>query len=699
VGIVAAIAYSAFLGAVLCERYWAFQTSAWDLGNFNQGMWTALFDHRLFYYTADLPSGNTGSLLASHFSPFLFLLLPFYALAPGPPGLLVIEAVGLAAGTVPLYFLSRRLGLSEAWTLLVEVGYLLSPVLMGIGWYDFHAEAFLPVTVIFTVYCYYYGGRWVFAASWILCLAVIETVAPLLLLFAAAGCIGLLWDYFKRVSHPRLDWEKTVIAVVVAPIWLGVAQLFNQVVNHGGLGTLGTGYSSAWSVLGPNLSFAAVVPYALTHPSAAAAALQVQGTEKAAYVVFLLGSFAFLSLLGPKRLLLPAAAWLVLVLLSNGGSLVEFGVQDGAYAFAFLAAAFPFGLVRVRALIDHRRSAPARSASSSVVRPWHGRLRRSAAPIAISTAVVLAVAISSASISPLLAEPSWNYPEVAHGIPTVTQHDLDVHAIIGLIPPGAGVLTVSNLFPEVSSRVHAYVDPLSSSFRPNLTFVAALDGYVNDSQFVLVDFYLDYFDSSVLMQYANLSAFGVRAEEDQIILLERGWEGGPELFVPFEETWCADQLGFTQYMDTDPTNSTPCGPALTSIPNAPSNSLLWYGPYVSGLLPGTYAVTSWVSADAKMVGAEVKLESVSYPLALDLVQYGSTDAQHTYGFNFYSTGTQLILNATFVVNPGPGPRTITGNLTTTFAWEGLSVWGVAGWVLVDDCETHLYAVTLDQLSP
>lgn len=691
--------YAATFGWILNQRYEAFQTYAWDLGAYNQAMYTTLFSHRLFYYTADSSAVGIGSLLGAHFSPILFLLLPFYAAAPNPSGLLVIEAVGLASGTIPLYFLSRRAGLTNAWTLVVEAAYLLSPVLMGIGWYDFHAEALLPVTVLFTVYCYYYAGRWTFVASWLLCLSVIETVSPLLFLFALAGIIALILDRFRGVKRSREVWEKTVIAAAIVPVWLGIVELFGVIVNQAEIGTLGTAYSNSFSVLGPNLGFIAVVPYALLHPSAGFAAIEYNGINKLAYVLVLFGSLAFLPLLGPKRLLLPAAAWLVLVILSNGGALADFGDQYAAYGFSFLVAGAPFGLVRLRARWNARPPAGTPSVSPSMAEGHRSRFRRMIGPSATVSAVVLAIAISSAMVSPLLTDPSWNYTEVAHGIPTVTQHDLVLHQIIDLIPPAAGVLTVSAVFPEVSSRVHAYVVPISSNFRPNLTFDEALDSYVNDSQYVLIDYVVDFFGSSVLVRFANLSGFGILVEEDQIILFERGWNEPPQLWVPAREVWCGSRLGPTDYSYVDRGNVTGCGMALSSTSNPPINASLWNGPYVYGLLPGEYSVMFWVSVDAQLSGRQLEVASLDFPIEIEPSQSGSTSTSHSYGFEFSVVGSRSVLNSSNLTNPGPGSRTITANLTLTFEWANFSIWGVGGFVEANNTETHLFAVTLQQLSP
>ena len=152
---------AAFVGLasdLLIQRYLAFQTSAWDLGNYNQAFYDTLYGHGFFYYTADLPSGNGGQLFTAHFSPILLALLPFYSVAPGPPTLLVLETLAAGLAALPFYVFARGELRSARWATALAAAFLASPVLLGILWYDFHPEAFLPVAVLSALVCYRSAG-------------------------------------------------------------------------------------------------------------------------------------------------------------------------------------------------------------------------------------------------------------------------------------------------------------------------------------------------------------------------------------------------------------------------------------------------------------------------------------------------------------------------------------------------------------
>ncbi len=74
--------YIIFLSTITILKHQAFMSSGFDLGLFNQAFWTTTKEGMLFYETADLSFNPGGSFFGVHFSPILFILLPFYAILP-----------------------------------------------------------------------------------------------------------------------------------------------------------------------------------------------------------------------------------------------------------------------------------------------------------------------------------------------------------------------------------------------------------------------------------------------------------------------------------------------------------------------------------------------------------------------------------------------------------------------------------------
>src|SRR5437879_2663091 len=92
---------------------------AWDLGVYDQSMYSTVHYGRLFFSTVEWPYTMSvvpaGTQLAVHFSPVLFLLLPIYAVFPSPVTLLVLKTIAVALGAFPVYLMGRR-RFSNPWT-------------------------------------------------------------------------------------------------------------------------------------------------------------------------------------------------------------------------------------------------------------------------------------------------------------------------------------------------------------------------------------------------------------------------------------------------------------------------------------------------------------------------------------------------------------------------------------------------------
>ncbi|MDX6368706.1 MAG: hypothetical protein QOG93_208, partial [Gaiellaceae bacterium] len=121
--LVAAIAaYAAGFAALSSLRHEAFITGRFDLGNMVQADWSTAHGHPL--RMTDL-HGEQISRLAAHVDPILVLFTPLWWLWPSPHLLLVVQAVAVALGALPVFWLaskhlaSRRAGLGFALAYLL----------------------------------------------------------------------------------------------------------------------------------------------------------------------------------------------------------------------------------------------------------------------------------------------------------------------------------------------------------------------------------------------------------------------------------------------------------------------------------------------------------------------------------------------------------------------------------------------------
>jgi uncharacterized membrane protein len=141
------------IGAAL-EQHW-FLLRRYDLGNFTQAIWSTAHGHLLEVTEV---GGAQVSRLGIHVDPILLLLVPIWKVWPSPVMLLVVQALAMAAGSVPLFWLARKHLSSERDAALIAAAYLVSPT---VGWnalHEFHAVA-LAVPLLIAAIWFIDEGR------------------------------------------------------------------------------------------------------------------------------------------------------------------------------------------------------------------------------------------------------------------------------------------------------------------------------------------------------------------------------------------------------------------------------------------------------------------------------------------------------------------------------------------------------------
>jgi uncharacterized membrane protein len=671
------------------QAYNAFYTFSQDFGSFNQSFYTAAFHQQLFYYTSNLAAGTGGTYFSVHFAPFLFLLLPFYALFAAPTTLLIFKAVALALGAFPVYGLAhRRLG-SPVWGFGLGVVYLLSPLTMDLAWTTFDMEVFLPVLVLSSIYFLTRRSYVPFLVFWLLSLSVIETIAPLLVIFVIICVLGAFLGP-RVLSGAALFRERAVLltALAVSIGWIALAYVVTTSLDPVGA-TFGVGYATRYTTLGAT-SFAGVVPQALLHPNLAAAALQFQGSNKLAYVLLLFGCVAFLPFFGELRYLAPVGGWLVLSLLSNVNSLYAFGSSYLGYVNPFLFAGAIGGLVYLRPLIAR---AFASDAAASGRGPGSERYRaagyvasRSALPVVLGIAVIVSVGVGN----PLLSSPAASLGSIHFGYPQETAHTEFLQRVIGLIPNNASVLTTAHLFPQVSGRANAYVLPSAELFAGSNTYWGYLNLFINESSFVLLDFTLDGYVSQLMEYFGNYSAFGVLVAAQGVVLLERGWSGGP-----LASFWTGNQVtlnatGASVAVNPATEQRLPSTTLFFSN-HGKVNAPIWSGPGISRIAPGEYQVTLSYQLSGSSSGDVVKFVVSGLPFTVVPTTYLNTSSGHHYNYNFERATTAVVLAQTQLATGSPSAVQTASLVVNISSLESFTTLGSA---LGGTFALQLYSVTI-----
>ena len=333
----AALTETGVLAWIQWGNYLAFIPTQGNLGNYNQALYTTIHGQGFFYYTTNIPEGSNGSIWAAHFAPDLFIILPIYAIAPSPVTLIVLKQLALTLGALPLYGIAKTYFRNEFVPILFSGLYLISPLTLTADWNTFDLEPLFPLALLLSLYFFSKGRNWPFLACWLLALGTIEATTPLLALFAAGGLIGTFLAKPSSAYWTAAQQRRPLFAaLVIAVVWLGVAALVLYSAGSRG-GGFGNAYAIRYTILGAD-SLPNVLPQAVTHPGAAAAALRFGESGKILFVELILISTGALWLLGGLRYILPIGGYLALALLSNNAGAYTLGTEQAVLLLGFLFA-------------------------------------------------------------------------------------------------------------------------------------------------------------------------------------------------------------------------------------------------------------------------------------------------------------------------------------------------------------------------
>jgi len=420
--IIATFSFVAFFSIFLALNHSIFNTYAWDTGIFNQVLWSTL-NGRPFYYTMEPFWSANNNFLATHFSPILILVLPFYALYPSVETLFVIHSAIIALGGIVTYKLSYLVLKNEKYALMFSVLYFFNPLVLGQAFSSFHLEDLFMTLMMFTIYFFIKGDWWKYFVFLALTLMTIEYAAIPVIFFG----ITMLLTTSRRESSGRNRILIPLITISVSLLYFFLAQNMQLA-----LGLVKAGIHQEWKILGAN-SITEVPLRILENPVAALDALSYDSFHKTFYLLMVFAPVLFLPLLKPAYLI-PISPWLVTALFSNYLAYYVVFTQYPAFVapFIFLGAIYGFRKI-------------ARSKNIKVA-----HLKK-----LVSLAFLIAVTLSLFAATPRV-ETTTYLARVKF------QHAWKLHEILGLVPSSASILAQDNIFPHVSDRFEAYTIPSPS---------------------------------------------------------------------------------------------------------------------------------------------------------------------------------------------------------------------------------------------
>lgn len=295
------------------SRHASLNTSAIDLSVYLQ----SLSNFRLY----SLVLGK--SLLAGHFSPWLYMLVPVVKLWTTPGLLFFIQAAVLAGAAIPLYRIGRRLGLDNWLALVLAFVYLNFVYTREMAFSDFHVENFMPLGFLLLFEFYLARARLAFWLTLAACLTIKEDVGFYLFPWA------VLAGWLDR------DNRKTAWLSGAASLVAGIVSLIVLLPGHGGTYP----YFQNWAAYGKGLFGIAVG--AVRQPFA------TLGVLLKPELMHVLLSMAFLPLLTFWGVALLAPAWLQLA--SSHPAQAGLHWYYAAPVLPFLFAALAAGWAKVDA--------------------------------------------------------------------------------------------------------------------------------------------------------------------------------------------------------------------------------------------------------------------------------------------------------------------------------------------------------------
>jgi uncharacterized membrane protein len=393
-------AYAAGFSALSILRHRAFSTGRFDLGNMVQAVWSTAHGHPLQITGL---RGDQISRLGAHFDPILAAFAPLWLVWPSPDALLIMQAVAVAFGAMPVFWLARKHLGSDRVALGFALAYLIYPPTQWLTLNEFHPVALACPLLLYAIWFLDEGRLLPFAACAIVAATTKEEIA---LVVAGLG----IW---YALAHGRRWTGAAVAAAGVAAALIAIEVVIPH-FNRAGTSSFFTRYSEVGSTPG------GIVHTALTDPwKIVTTAVTGRGLG---YLAQLVLPLALLVLLAPLALI-AALPELAVNLLSAATTQTSIRFHYTAGVIPVLIAAAVFGAKRL----------PPR--------------------IPVATIVVVTALAANYLLGPV---PLWRYfpggEQHQARAADVSEHDRIATRALGLIPPHAVVSATNSLGAHLSAR-------------------------------------------------------------------------------------------------------------------------------------------------------------------------------------------------------------------------------------------------------
>ncbi len=534
-----AVALSAIFFAVYSYfsvvRYNSLSATAWDLGLHAQVL-SSYISGKSFY--SFLLGEN---LLAIHFQPFIFFLVPLYKVFPTPISLLILQSFFLSFSAMILFDLSfrilkkriRDLRYSLLISIVISLSYLISPLTFGSVMFDFHFLSFLPFFYFLAIDSFLIGKKIIHFVS----LALIVSLHSNFIYIVA--CLLVFEFYLMRRGTDYLEWKPnksrkyqltvlflSFVALFIYLILSGLAKGMILVGFHEGL-LMGL---SHLPLLPPTsqVESAASTPIGLLialfrSPAYVLGFVGTNYLSKIYFILIVIGTTGIISILYLPALI-PIIPFLSLAIFSGYSPYYILGYQYSSMIQPMFYAAFPFSVIWLMERIGKVKAARVKKLLKNYV--------PEIAAVGIAS-ILISIPFSPISPQSIYVGDSFGhlYSVYDYRITLASNFLLEVRKDI---PTNAFILTQNNIMPYFSNYLHADSTPYSGTIEPNLgnfsyVVVQPSSSWAN---YHSVGFSLDSYANSYLQNGWKIMA---EYSDYSILIIKKGQLTAPKTIIPLNE--------------------------------------------------------------------------------------------------------------------------------------------------------------------
>ncbi|MFA6255217.1 MAG: DUF2079 domain-containing protein [Patescibacteria group bacterium] len=434
--ILAIIFYLVLFGFISLWKYYNFGYNALDLAIINQVFYNSSQGN--FFASSIHPP----TYLGDHFSPILFLLLPFYWLWRSPQILLIFQTLILAACSWPLYLITKKV-LGQSWALGLVLIWLLNPFVQNINLFEFH---FLALGIFFIFWAFYFYQNKNLFAYLLICLLALMVREDLALVIILFGLVAFL---------EKRGWRWWLVTILLSGLYFIAALKITSFFAPGEQYKFLIYYSWLGQTPAQALNHLVFQPW-----------LVIQQLFRFNNIIFTLALFlpwVFLPLINPFYLLLGLGIFLQLTLGSGGGSTT---ILDTYYSSLLLPPIFIAAIYSLKKIIDNK------SDISQKIQNYRGL---------VGLIFVTGIIYSTLTLGPIVG--SLNKIFQTGLISPTSQSKKE---FIEKIPPDAAVATTYDFLAPLSSRTNLY--SFNYIFLGKQQFLTKDYALPDDTKYLLIDY-------------------------------------------------------------------------------------------------------------------------------------------------------------------------------------------------------------------